>query len=226
MSYTHLNVPQRSHEWHMARLGHATASHANEIQAKGKNGQEAVTRKHYRMQLITERMVGTPVEENDWITPAMQRGIDLEPEALAAYEAETGVIAFACGFFRSNIILQAGASPDRAAWKGIGLIGMKCPHSTTHVKWMREARLPPEHLNQAVHEMLVVDTAQWFDFCSYDNRLPDGLRFFRVRVERRELAQEIDDYRLELLAFLDDVEREYQQLDKMRARNLKLRSAA
>src|SRR5689334_8048679 len=55
-----MNAPQRTDEWHLERLGCATASRFSDAIAKIKTG-EAATRKKYRIQLVTERLTGRPV---------------------------------------------------------------------------------------------------------------------------------------------------------------------
>lgn len=214
MRFQVIDVEQRSEMWRAARAGRVTSSKANAVQAKGKSG-EAVTRAAYRLQLSTERLTGMPQEEG-FQSEAMKRGVELEPAALGLYEALTGNVARRVGFL-SMVDYLAGCSPDGYVGNFEGLVGFKCPHSTTHVDYLRRARLPPEYVPQATHEMWVVDTAQWYDFVSYDDRLPDGLDFFCVRVARSEF--DIAGYEAEVLRFLADVDEDVALLERLRRRN-------
>ncbi len=76
--------------------------------------------------------------------------------------------------------------------------------------------MPPTYIPQATHEMWVTG-AEWYDFFSYDDRLPDGLQDFYVRVERCELVNEIAAYETELTKFLAEVDAEVATLTKLRA---------
>jgi hypothetical protein len=60
-----------------------------------------------------------------------------------------------------------------------------------------------------------VTGAEYYDFCSYDDRLPEGLQFFHVRVERSEF--DIAEYERELLKFLAEVDQEVESLQRLRA---------
>src|SRR6202000_976260 len=123
-------------------------------------------------------------QEPGYINAEMQRGIDVEPAARLAYEANTGLIVRETGFLSMNECM-AGCSLDGDVDNFTGLVSFKCPKSATHVEYMRGHRLPPIYVPQATHEMWVTG-AQWYDFVSYDDRLPEGLQFFCVRVERNE----------------------------------------
>ena len=176
--------------------------------AKIKTG-EAAARRDYKLQLAVERLNGTPAEPG-FISAEMQRGIDLEPAAREAYEIETGEIIRSVGFLSMTEWL-AGCSPD-----GLidgGLVGFKCPKSTTHVDYLKRNRIPPEYIPQVTHELWVVDDAKHYDFVSYDDRLPEGLRLLVVRAYREEF--DVAGYGIELAKFLNDVEQELAALKKL-----------
>lgn len=209
MRYAVVNCEQRSPEWYAARAGRATSSRAAAVLAKIKTG-EAATRRDYKLQLAVERLVGQP-QENGFISAEMQRGIDLEAAARTAYEVKSGEIVEQVGFLSMTEHL-AGCSPDGRIHRG--LVGFKCPKSTTHVEWLKCNRVPPEHVAQATHELWVVDDAEWYDFVSYDDRLPTGLQLLVVRAYREEF--DLVGYERELLKFLGEVEQEVEALKKLR----------
>ena len=79
-------MDQRTLEWHQARLGHATGSRASDMLA----GKDTQARKGYITQLVTERLTG---QSQDFFTNAdMQRGIEVEPIARAAYQASNELV--------------------------------------------------------------------------------------------------------------------------------------
>lgn len=209
--FTIIECEQRTPEWFAARAGRVTASCAANVMAKIKTG-EAAARRDYRLQLAVERLTGRP-QEGGFINAEMQRGIDLEPAARLAYEAQTGNIVRETGFLSMADYL-AGCSLDGDLENFQGIVSFKCPKSATHVEYIKRRRLPPDYQWQATHEMWVTG-AEYYDFCSYDDRLPEGLQFFHVRVERSEF--DIDGYAKELLKFLDEVAQEVEQLSKLRA---------
>lgn len=211
--FTVIDAAQRTHEWFSARAGRATGSKAKDILAKIKSG-EAAARRDYRTQLVVERLTGEPLI-NDFTNADMQRGIDLEPAARGEYEAHTGCLARETGFL-AMAEHMAGCSLDGDVNDFEGILELKVPKSATHVRYLQERRLPPEHLPQIVHNMWVTG-AKFCDFCSYDDRLPVGLRFFHVRVEACELVHEMASYETEVLRFLAEVDSEHAALLKLRA---------
>ncbi len=54
-------------------------------------------------------------------TQAMKRGLELEPDAAAQYEEETGNRAFPCGFVINPHATHLGASPDRKVVESSGV---------------------------------------------------------------------------------------------------------
>lgn len=211
--FTIVECEQRTETWFAARAGRATASKAGDVLAKIKTG-EAAARRDYRFQLAIERLTGKPAEPG-YTNAEMQRGIDLEPAARLAYEAHTGLIVRETGFLSMNEIM-AGCSLDGDIDEFKGLVSFKCPKSATHVEYLKSHRLPPTYIPQATHEMWVTG-AQWYDFFSYDDRLPEGLQCFYVRVERNELEKEMAAYEEELKRFLAEVDAEVASLTKLRA---------
>ena len=91
-----LNHPQGSDDWLRARLGVCTASRFSDARGKlakaSKNGQagdhngDAIK---YAWLLAVETIAGEPLDET-FVTYAMRRGRELEPQARAVYEARTG----------------------------------------------------------------------------------------------------------------------------------------
>jgi hypothetical protein len=201
---------QGTPEWLAARAGHATASRFQDVLAKVKVG-EASTRRDYRWQLVTERLTGLPVEQ--YTNKAMERGAEQEPYARMAYEAASGELVEEVGFMLHAGLAMVGASPD-------GLIGehggceIKCPYnSVVHVQTL-SGGMPAEHRPQ-VQGTLWVTGRQWWDFISFDPRMPDKLRLYVERVKRDE--DYIAKLDAEVCQFLKEVEQMHKQLLAMAA---------
>ena len=205
-----IEAEQRSFEWREVRAGRATGSKADCVLAKIKTG-EAAMRRNYRTQLVAELLTGRP-QDDCFVSKEMLRGIELEPMARAAYETQTGYLVRETGFLSMNEHL-AGCSLDGDIDEFTGLVSFKCPNSANHVEYLRRRRLPPEYVPQATHEMWVTG-AQWYDFCSFDDRFPEHLQLLIVRVERNEL--DIAGYETELLRFLAEVQKEHDELKALR----------
>ena len=203
MGFFIVDEPQRSEAWFLARLGRVTASEAKDMLSSVKSG-EAAGRRNLRVRKVVERLTGKPQEEG-YTSPAMERGQELEPDALAAYEARTGNLASAVGFLAHHD-LMAGGSPDGVIGDFEGLVELKCPNSATHWGYLRgNLGCPPEHLAQLTH-LLWLTGCQWIDFLSFDPRFPKDLQTFYCRVHRESV--DIEGYAKTLKTFLDEVDRE------------------
>jgi putative phage-type endonuclease len=204
---------QRTPEWFAARAGRLTGSVADAILAKLKSGGEPAARRDLRTLLAIEQITGAPAEVDSFINREMQRGIDLEPAALAAYEAETGRVVRKTGFI-THVELQIGCSLDGDVDDLKGIVELKCPKSATHVSYLRAGRMPPDYVPQVTHNLWVTG-AEYCDFVSYDDRLPEGLQFFRVRVARADV--DLKGYEAEARRFLAEVKVEVNELLSLRA---------
>jgi hypothetical protein len=216
MSFTVVNAEQRSDEWFAARLGRLTGSRAADMLATIKSG-EAAARRDYRMQLVCERLTGRS-QDDTFVNAAMQRGVECEPLAFRAYEAETGQLVQRTGFLAHDTHM-AGCSLDGhvGSFDGHptfeGIVELKCPKSATHLKYLRAGTVPSEHLAQILHNLWITGAA-WCDFVSFDDRFSADLSLFVVRVNRDDKA--IADYEAKALAFLAEVETEENAIRTMR----------
>ncbi len=198
-----LDVEQRSIEWRAARSGRLCASDARDMLATIKSG-EAAARRDLRVRLTVERLTGNP-QDDLFINDAMQWGIDHEADALAAYEAQTGLLASSVGFL-AHTELPAGGSPDGVIGDFDGLVELKCPKSATHYGYLRGNGKPPaEHVAQLTH-LLWLTGCPWIDFLSFDPRFPADMQTFYVRVNRADV--DIAAYDTAVRAFLSEVDRE------------------
>lgn len=117
-------------------------------------------------------------EKEQFETEWMARGTEMEPEAKAFYEFETGLDVQEIGFVTALDGLT-GCSPDgMTEHKGLE---MKCPKAANHVKYLLAGKCPAEYVPQVQGSMWICEKDEW-DFMSYH---PD-LSPFLITVKRDE----------------------------------------
>jgi hypothetical protein len=190
---------QRSPEWYAARLGKLTGSCVGEAFATIKKG-ESASRRNLRLRLVLERITGRS-QESSYTSADMERGVLLEPEARAAYEAETGLVVQAVGFVQHDE-LATGCSPDGLPHDG--LIEIKCPKAATHLEYVRGG-LPEEYRLQVIHGLWLTGAA-WADFVSFHPEFPEPLHLKITRLFARDV--DLKAHELNVRLFLDEVAKE------------------
>lgn len=202
---------QRSAAWLYERVGFCTASKFADAIEITKSGKESARRRNYRVRLAIERMTNEPTP--NFVSAAMQHGTDTEPLARMAYEARTGAVVEEAGFIHHPKIEFCGGSPD-------GLIGaaggleIKCPfESAIHVETVMTKNCD-DHMAQIQGLMWITGRA-WWDFVSYDPRLPGGLKLHIQRVPRDE--KYIAALVAGVMQFLSDVAADHATLSALAA---------
>lgn len=204
-NFTVIDADQRTPAWYQARAGRVTGSRAADMLATIKSG-EAAARRDYRLQLVTERLTGAP-QDDGFVSKEMQRGIDCEPLAFAAYEALTGQMVQRSGFVAHTELL-AGCSLDGHVGDFEGIVELKCPKSSTHLGYIKSGKVPAAYLAQITHNLWVTG-AEWCDFLSWDDRFCGEiahLQTFLKRVKRTDV--DLKAYELCVRLFLSEVEKE------------------
>lgn len=186
---------QRTEQWYSDRLGHATGSRASDILA----GKDTQARRGYLTQIVTERL--TNRQQDGYINADMQRGIDIEPVARAAYQASRELVD-EVGFVKHPTIQWFGASPDGLVGDD-GLIELKCPRSTTHLDYWQSGKPPAKYVPQMLAQ-LSCTRRKWVDFVSFDDRFPEHLQLY---VARFQPTQEIiEQFEQKVIEFLKEAE--------------------
>lgn len=176
-------VEQGSPEWFAMRAGKFTGSRFVDLTNRDRRtGKRLKSFSTAVWDVVVERLTGIPKEGVDSFS--LRWGKESEPFAREAYELETGESVTETDFLTHPDFPFAGASPD-------GLIGLdggleiKCPKdSAIHLERFIEG-IPKEYIPQ-VQGNLWVSGRQWWDFVSFDARMPPHLQLFRVRIERDE----------------------------------------
>ena len=198
-----VNCEQRSPEWFAARCGLITASRFKDARATLKSGAPAQSRLDYMAELALERITGSLADR--FVTPAMQRGTELESAARAAYEADTGEIVSEMGMCLHDK-LAFGYSPDGLVGAD-GLIEIKCPANPYKLAQLLLTRDVTEYVDQVQGGMWITQRA-WCDVLIYHPSIP--LKPLRVlRDDAYIKALEVD-----LLAFSVEVDSYTERLRK------------
>ena len=208
--FTVCDASQRSDAWRVARAGRATASRAADILAKVKSGGYSTSRRNYLTQLVAERLTGQP-QEDGFVSAAMQRGLDLEAQALATYESITGEVVRRVGFLAATDCL-VGASPDGVIGDFVGLLELKVPLPATHLEYLEARVLPSAYRAQVTHQLLVSGAA-YCDFMSYCPNFPERWQTVIVRVKAGDV--DLEAHRREVGIFLAEIDLKMQALETM-----------
>lgn len=208
-----IDVPQGSEEWHCARAGKVTASRIADVLAKGRSGASSITRAAYMGELLAETLTGQPANAFEGNADT-ERGIELEPQARAAYELAKGSMVAPVGLVIHPRIDRSGASPDGLT-DDDGLLEIKCPRIHTHLEYLLDGKPPSKYLPQMAWQAACTERA-WVDFVSYCPSMPPDLRLFVVRYEpEAEYMQEIETAVVEFIRELDEKLTQVQQLRKV-----------
>ena len=151
--------------WLMSRLGLPTAAKFNRIVTPtGKISSQA---RRYAGELLAEFILAKPKDDPEDFQGTFwtERGLELEPQAAAAYAVLTGIETWSAGVIRRKGEWGAAAcSPDKIA--GDGLVELKCPMPHTHLLYLAQGDVPREYLIQ-VQAQLWVSQRPWVDFVSF-----------------------------------------------------------
>ena len=213
MTFDEIQCEQRSPEWFASRAGRLTSSNVDAIFMQGRSkGSESVTKRDLRIRLALESIAGQSLDGDAYRSAEMQYGAELEPEARLVYEAETGALVREVGFLSCRE-LPIGCSPDGVIGEFFGGAEFKCPKSSTHLQYLRDPKVPEDYLPQLRHHLLV-SGAQWWDFVSYDKRMPDGLQLVIRRLWATDA--QLDAHELAVRVFCGEVVKEVAAINALR----------
>lgn len=174
-----IDCVQGSPEWHQARAGLPTSSRFDMLITTA--CQPSKQRQKYLYKLAGEKISKLP--EDTYQSEAMKRGVELEAEARRVYETMTGNTVTEVGLCLSDCE-RYGASPDGTIGDE-GLLEIKCPMISTHVRYLLEGQLPTEYYQQTQGQLLVT-RRRWVDFMSYS----PGIKPLIIRVTADSRFQE------------------------------------
>jgi len=187
------NMEQRSPEWFAIRKGRIGGSEADGLLTPAKM-------KTLLYKKAAEILYDT-IEEESYVSAVMQRGIDLEPDALYEYFLETEVLPMNYGYI-TNESKYCGLSPDGVNKAMTVAQEVKCLSRYKHVEIIDSNTIPKEYHAQLSWYHFVIPTLERVDFISYD---PDAPR--RIHI--------IPFYRKEAIDFTDKYELYINELNKI-----------
>lgn len=174
------NIEQGTPEWHQLRKGKITGTQLKDIMGTPKKREDAI------YEIIAERLT-IGVEDSENYENAMDRGIRLEPDAISAFELETGKIVEVTGFCEDDTNPMIANSPD-------GLIGeteaveAKCMGGKNHVKMWLTNEVPDDYKWQVVQYFIVNKKLEKLYFIGYN---PDiSIHPLHIIEVKREQIQE------------------------------------
>ena len=193
------DFPQMSQEWFQAKIGIPSAGSFDMI--VDTKGNPSKQQEKYLYRLAGETIIGTPTES--YMNGAMQRGIDLEPEARLAYE------------FINNVEVQQVAicyedgkkylaSPDGLIKRISEGLEIKNPLIHTHVEYMlNPKKLKADYFQQCQGGLLVTGYETWNLFSYYPGLKPVHLRVERDEEFLKKLSDELDKFCIELAIIIN-----------------------
>lgn len=163
------DVEQRSPEWYALRAGIPTASNFSKVVTSA--GEVSKQRDAYALTLAAEQYAGTLID--DFSTAYMERGLELEDQALRAYAFMVDADPQRVGFVTDDQ-KRWGCSPD-ALIGDDGMVEVKCLKTENHVaallRYEDKGDAPPTYYQQTQGQMMVAER-QWCDLIFYHPSLP------------------------------------------------------
>lgn len=191
------DMEQGTSEWHHWRKGKVTGTTLKSIMGTPAKRQDTI------YEIIAERLtVGTEGEEN-YENP-MDRGVRLEPDAIAMFELETDKKVDRIGGATDDDNPMIANSPD-------GLIGeteaieVKCMGGKNHIKMWLTNEIPDDYFWQVVQYFVVNEKLETLYFVGYN---PDIAVYplHIIEIDRQKIDKDIETARTKQIAFLSEVE--------------------
>lgn len=206
LTFVYDPAPQRSPGWLENKRGKIGASRLEDwlavSKAKATVGKPLKARLDYEKELMFERQFG--VSFNNYVTDAMQEGIEFEDFAANQFAKELGVEIAECGCWMNQFM---AVSPDRIVFpKGtdiifvadenqmanaLGVVEIKIVRDNTFTEILMSG-VPPKHMKQIQAQLKATGLAKgWYVALNFTTK-----RYVIVEVERDE---EFLDYLMEAI---------------------------
>lgn len=193
-------IAENTPEWFAARCGLATASVLPEIMSSDRSGKAPGAPFHALVaEKVVEILEGSPRQTPT--TWSCQRGVELEPVALAVYAAQVGMTVEKPGLLLIDSP-RFGASPDAIRSDGV-LVEVKCPDSPKRL--LAACGGDIEEYRDQVQGQMLVTGAKRCDLVVFNDRFPPDIALTIVGIERDN--QHIDRIIDRVLQFNEAVQR-------------------
>ena len=196
-------IVQGSPEWMALRVGRIGGSRIADLLTEGRGGAESLIRRKYKNELIRERLTGRKLET--YKTPAMQRGIDLEPMARAWYEVHNNVFVDQVAIVLHPTIEGGQCSPDGIVESTNSLIEIKVPNPENHLdNILTNGKQLEQYHDQVMWQLACMPEKEYCDLVSFDPEMPDHLQGFVKRIYRDD--EYIKEMENKVILFLQEIE--------------------
>jgi len=196
-------IEQGSPEWMALRIGKIGGSRIADLLTEGRGGAESLTKRKYKNELIRERLTGRKLDT--YKTPAMQRGIDLEPMARAWYEVKYNTFVDQVAIVLHPMIDGGQCSPDGIVEATNSLIEIKIPNPENHLdNLLTGGKQLEQYYDQVQWQLACMPEKEFCDLVSYDPEMPDHLQGFVKRIYRDD--EYINNMQNAVIAFLSEIE--------------------
>ena len=196
-------IEQGSPEWMSLRIGKIGGSRVADVLTEGRGGAESLTKRKYKNELIRERLTGRKLDT--YKTPAMQRGIDLEPMARAWYEVKYNTFVDQVAIVLHPFIDGCQCSPDGIVEATNSLIEIKIPNPENHLdNLLTGGKQLEQYYDQVQWQLSCMPEKEFCDLVSYDPEMPDHLQGFVKRIYRDD--EYINNMQNAVIAFLSEIE--------------------
>ena len=196
-------IEQGSPEWMALRIGKIGGSRVSDVLTEGRGGAESLIKRKYKNELIRERLTGRKLDT--YKTPAMQRGIDLEPMARAWYEVYYNTFVDQVAIVLHPTINGAQCSPDGIVEATNSLIEIKIPNPENHLdNILTGGKQLEQYYDQVMWQLACMPEKEFCDLISFDPEMPDHLKGFVKRIYRDdEYIKNMED---KVILFLQEIE--------------------
>ena len=195
-------IVQGSPEWMSLRVGKIGGSRIAYLLTEGRGGESLIRRK-YKNELIRERLTGRKLDT--YKTPAMQRGIDLEPMARAWYEVHNNVFVDQVAIVLHPTIEGGQCSPDGIVESTNSLIEIKVPNPENHLdNILTNGKQLEQYHDQVMWQLACMPEKEYCDLVSFDPEMPDHLQGFVKRIYRDD--EYIKEMENKVILFLQEIE--------------------
>ena len=196
-------IEQGSPEWMSLRIGKIGGSRVADVLTEGRGGAESLTKRKYKNELIRERLTNRKLDT--YKTPAMQRGIDLEPMARAWYEVKYNTFVDQVAIVLHPTIDGGQCSPDGIVEATNSLIEIKIPNPENHLdNILKGGKQLEQYYDQVQWQLACMPEKEFCDLVSYDPEMPDHLQGFVKRIYRDD--EYINNMQNAVIAFLSEIE--------------------
>lgn len=160
---THYDIEQRSEEWHALKWGKIGGSLASGLFIESDT---------LLLTLLSQHVEDFQISDN-FVSFAMQQGIDKEPFAMRALADYTGIEFSECGWMQHATSKILGISPDGIDESEKISAEVKCLTAKEHLKIILDNEIPKEHLAQCLHYFTINPKLKKHYFASYrpENKL-------------------------------------------------------